>query len=413
MIALVLYSLPACVAAQYNIRDYGAVGDGITDDTHAFTSAFTAASKAGGGSVVVPHPGSYVTGQFNLTSHTTFVVQTGAIVLGSTNHSRDYPVAPGGKKHVPWMLGIDVVNLTVTGGGVFDGQGWSFWHHTPSGMGPSRIPVESPMMFECRWCHNLTLRNVEFRNSQFWTIHPVSSTFVLIDQVTVTNPIDSPNTDCIDPDSVEDMIIRNSTLACGDDHVSIKAGGRTRAGKPMASQRVLVENCTLLHGQGLTIGSMVAHNVSDVTFRDISVVGSVAGIRFKAVRSLGGVVARVRYERVQFRTVGVMLIINLDYHHEPLSSTPPVVRDISLVNITGWGILASDAHCLPESPCKGFVLDNVLPKGSSEIVNDYICEHITGSTRGSISPFPRICAGLNETNAQARSVWPMLPRHFL
>jgi hypothetical protein len=91
-----------------------------------------------------------------------------------------------------------------------------------------------------------------------------------------------------------------------------------------------------------------------VTFSDIVVVGAVANIRLKGIRSLGGTVERLRYERIEFRTVGVMLIINMDYKHEPPSATPPAVRDVSLLNVSGWGILAADAHCLPEAPCTGF-----------------------------------------------------------
>ena len=99
-----------------------------------------------------------------------------------------------------------------------------------------------------------------------------------VQDMTIQNPIDSPNTDCIDPHSVVNMLVRNVTFYCGDDHIAIKAsnstggpGGETReeleaaVGRPFAAAlapavklptvNFTVQNCTFHWGQGLTIGS--------------------------------------------------------------------------------------------------------------------------------------------------------------
>lgn len=105
--------------------------------------------------------------------------------------------------------------------------------------------VRTPFLFQCRGCVNLavTLTNVVLKDSPMWTMHPYNCSYVTIRNVTVDAPIESPNTDGIDPDSCNNVLIENCTLGCGDDQVSVKAS----TGIP--SYNVLVRNTTFLWGQ--------------------------------------------------------------------------------------------------------------------------------------------------------------------
>ena len=68
----------------FDVRDFGARGDGSVLDTRAISAAIQAANKAGGGTVVFL-PGVYLTGTFELLSNVTLDVEAGAIIRGSGN----------------------------------------------------------------------------------------------------------------------------------------------------------------------------------------------------------------------------------------------------------------------------------------------------------------------------------------
>ena len=73
---------------QFNVKNYGAAGDGIRLDTDAINKTIQAAGEAGGGTVLVP-AGSYVSGTIHLQSNVTLWIDAGATILGSKNLS-DY-----------------------------------------------------------------------------------------------------------------------------------------------------------------------------------------------------------------------------------------------------------------------------------------------------------------------------------
>lgn len=269
----------------------------------------------------------------------------------------------------------------------------SFSLCTRSGLtpqGPADLP---PYFFECIECDNLMVDGgLAFVSCPFVCIHPWLSRNVTFDGMSVSNPIDSPNTDCMDPHSVVDFTVRSSTFACGDDHISIKASdslagarGETReelaaqaaahglpppgrlgeAAEPRPTENVLITNCTLLHGQGMVLGSRVRGGMRNVTWAGIKMVGSLSGVRLKAIRKEGGVIDGLTFRDIQMRSVGLLVSMNMDFHHEGVpSATPPAYRNVLLQNISGWGDMAGFFNCLPESPCDDLRLVNVFAQGA-------------------------------------------------
>ena len=123
----------AC-GGEFNVRDYGAVGDGVSKDTASLQKALDAAT-ASGGRVVVP-PGTYLTGSLWLKSRTELHLQRGAVLkasgdLADYNATDAYPQNWGSKsegwcgKHLVLCLGQE--DVAITGEGTVDGNGTVFF----------------------------------------------------------------------------------------------------------------------------------------------------------------------------------------------------------------------------------------------------------------------------------------------
>lgn len=128
--ALAAGSSPAAEApARFNIRDFGAHGDGQTLDTAAIQAALDACAQAGGGQVLIS-PGRYLSGTLHLRSRVTLWFEAGARLIGTTNLAEYRQPAPPafmpearwGKWHRGLLVGEDLEDVTLAGPGVIDGN---------------------------------------------------------------------------------------------------------------------------------------------------------------------------------------------------------------------------------------------------------------------------------------------------
>ena len=91
MLAALLLAAHSRAAGPFDVTKFGAAGDNHTDDTAAVRAAFAAAASAGGGRVVFPGgPKTFLTGPFNISSHTEVVIESGATILGHA--AADWPI---------------------------------------------------------------------------------------------------------------------------------------------------------------------------------------------------------------------------------------------------------------------------------------------------------------------------------
>ena len=134
-LAVALGALAACAGqateapARFNIREFGARGDGQTLDTAALQAALDACAQAGGGQVFLP-PGRYLSGTVHLRSRVTLWFDAGARLIGTTNLAEYRQPAPPafmpearwGKWHRGLLVGEDLEDVTLAGPGVIDGN---------------------------------------------------------------------------------------------------------------------------------------------------------------------------------------------------------------------------------------------------------------------------------------------------
>ncbi len=121
--------MPALGADSFDIRNFGAKGDGYTLDTAAIQKALDACATNGAGQVHFP-PGRYLSGTIQLRSGVTLQLDAGARLVGTTNLA-DYaqpttpefmPEAKWGKWHRGLIVGDKVEGVTITGPGTIDGN---------------------------------------------------------------------------------------------------------------------------------------------------------------------------------------------------------------------------------------------------------------------------------------------------
>uniref|UniRef100_A0A914CSI2 Pectate lyase superfamily protein domain-containing protein n=1 Tax=Acrobeloides nanus TaxID=290746 RepID=A0A914CSI2_9BILA len=139
-ILLGFYYVQFISSQVYNVRDFNATGDGKTDDTSAIRAALAAADNSNGGRVIFDCGLTFLTGAINVTSNVILDL-CGTILASNVSDIFHYPLVPP----LPWYGGgadfsesgsperqsvirsYNATNITLTGGGVVDGQGYPWW----------------------------------------------------------------------------------------------------------------------------------------------------------------------------------------------------------------------------------------------------------------------------------------------
>ena len=210
----------------YNVRDFGAKGDGVTLDTQAVQAAIDAANRDRGGVVVVP-AGDFVIGTVELKSNVTLHLSAAGKLLGSPRHedfSRGKGVPPG-NGNVVMLYAAEAENVTIEGRGTVDGNGATFYTGYGDGTGP-RTPgappstsprnVERPHLFVFHKCSNLVLRDAFFTRSAYHCCRILKCDHVRIDGIRIYNRVNKNNDGFHFNDSTY-VHIANCTVQCQDD----------------------------------------------------------------------------------------------------------------------------------------------------------------------------------------------------
>ena len=378
--------LPHIPSHTVSIADFGAVGDGKTDNTAAIGQAIEACAAAGGGRVVIP-AGTWLTGPIHLMSRIDFHLDAGALLLFSRNFD-DYPLQISdyeGQQTVMCtspLSGDQLDDVAITGAGIIDGQGdaWRLVKKSKVTAGqwaamvrsggvvdrksqtwyPSKIWLKGqkeledlrqsprppriedfrpyrdllrPPLLVLSDCHHVLLDGPTFRNSPSWNVHLLLSDNVTVRRVTLFNPYYAQNGDGIDIDSCQDVMVTDSDISAGDDVVCLKSG-RRRPGRltPRATENVTIARCTLGRGHGgITIGSEMSGGVRNVEAYDCVLRGTDDALRFKTVRGRGGVVENVNIHDIQMWNI-TNSCISVDMYY--MIKKPPTTRRSATVPST-------------------------------------------------------------------------------
>ncbi len=252
--------------AVYDVRLFGAAGDGKTLNTKTIQSAIDQCNAAGGGTVLIAG-GSYVTGTIYFKSNVCLHIAAGAVLLGSTNID-DYTTNTDRTMYrgEPYMdrcllFAKDVQHISIEGKGIIDGQGKSF----PMPGDPQR---NRPKMFRFLRCSNLRVRDITLRAPASWTTEWRYCSDIVVDGITIFSRANS-NGDGLDFDGCKNVRVSNSTFDTSDDSICLQTSLPENP-----CQDVTITNCHFSsRWAGIRIGLLSRGDfenvaVSNCTFRD-------------------------------------------------------------------------------------------------------------------------------------------------
>eukprot|EP00045_Choanoeca_perplexa_P004735 m.40201 g.40201 ORF g.40201 m.40201 type:complete len:411 (+) comp12732_c0_seq1:36-1268(+) len=347
----------ALTSATCDVTDYGAVGDGVSNDTLAILNAVTACSqfKPNSNRTVVFPPGhNFATWPLYLSgkqwSNMTYRIN------GNITNMATPPTWPGSTK--PAILAFkDVSNVVMTGSGWIDGRGkpwWSIRKLKPESFAPHLMGFEGAV--------NVTVEGIHLLNSPIWTLKFDGCHGVTVTKLTILAPQTSPNTDGIDLDSCANAIVDDVYISNGDDEVAI--GGD--------SSNILVQNSYFENGHGASIGSIGENGgtgvVTDVTFRNLTFVNTQNVARIKTWQGGHGHVSNITYDTLRTDKTRNTIFVTQYYcphsqHSAPCKNATAAVNITKLTfrNIQGTYVdtYAGQLLCSDSIPCQGIVLDDI------------------------------------------------------
>ncbi|CAD6231703.1 unnamed protein product [Miscanthus lutarioriparius] len=363
------------------VKDFGAVGDGVTDDTDAIKTAWDTACQDDGHSVVLAAAG------YSFLVHST--VFTGPCQGSVTIQLDGTIVAPsdpdkwlGNKRN--WLLFYQAHGMSLQGAGLIDGKGQKWWELPCKSQKAMADQAATVHPVTAQWffmTNNMTVQGLKVQNSSEFHIRFDNCHGVVASGLSIRSPALSPNTDGIHVENSTDVLITNTAVSNGDDCVSIGAG----------TLNMHVENLTCgPGGHGISIGSLGKQGsracVANVTVRNAVIRHSDNGVRIKTWQGGSGAVSAVSFENVRMDAVRNPIIIDQYYclSKSCENATSAVfVNGVSYAGIRGtYDARTPPIHfgCSDAVPCTNITLSDVeLLPASGETIDDPFCWNVYGT----------------------------------
>ena len=398
-------------AGRIDIRDFGADSE-APNNSEALVAALAHVPQ--GGTLAIP-AGRWLTAPLFLKSHMTLHLEEGASLVFITDRDQ-VPILPA-RTETGQMLGsweglpeacyaslvtaINCEELTITGSGILDGSGaegdwWSWPKEKRNGARRARTLFLNN-------CRKVDISGITVQNSPSWTIHPLYCSEIDFVGLSVKNPADSPNTDGLDPECCEKVLLEGIHFTVGDDCIAIKACKRGDDGSAdhiRPCQDLTIRHCYMERGHGaVVIGSEMSGSVRNVTVEHCEFVGTDRGLRLKTRRGRGGEIAHIRCAHCIMDGVHTAIVANCHYFcdHDgksewvqsrdpyPVDESTPSIHDIEVddLEIRNVRVAVGAFFGLPEMPIRNTVISNIRasfddsPKGDVPVMALHVphCHH--------------------------------------
>jgi polygalacturonase len=409
LIILLLVTFKTVSAKEYNVVDFGAKGDGKTNNTIAINNAVKKCNNDGGGTVVIPS-GTFISGTVVLLSNVNLHLEQGAILFGSKDTS-DYlrmsTILNGeGFNRYGLICAVEALNISITGSGEINGNGTHFMYGLDKPkmsegindydrkfirqgeefMKPGTIFEDGPVSFPFRpglmiildRCENVNISNVLLKDSPEWTIRIGDCDNVNVKSISILNNKVIPNNDGIHIPTSRNVRISDCNIFTGDDAIIVSGFGNSPlpedllkkgvmplpiGNKTGIAENITVTNCLLSSRSSCIRVGDGKHPIRNLIFSNLIMYDSNRGI---------GVFARSgsQIENVLFSNI----IINTRLHSghwwgkgEPIhissvysiKGIPGIINNIRFSDITATSEAGILIYGMENSVIENISLENV------------------------------------------------------
>lgn len=239
-------------ASVYNVKEFGATGDGKTIDSPAINRAIEAAAKNGGGTVYIP-AGKYECYSIRLQSHITIYLESGAeIIAAFPTATEGYDEAEANEHnkyqdfgHSHWknslLWGIGLEDITICGLGLIHGKGLT--------REESRLPGVGNKAISLKLCKNITLKDFSMLHCGHFALLATGVDNLIIQGLKVDTNRDGFDIDCCNNVRISDCSVNSPW----DDAIVLKAS--YALGYFKDTENVTIANCFV---SGFDKGTMYA-----------------------------------------------------------------------------------------------------------------------------------------------------------
>ncbi len=275
-------SLAATCQTIYNIRDYGAVGDGVTDDAVAIQQAIDRCTGDGGGTVLIPRGHTFVSGPIQLKSNVNLLIEATATLKASPDESK-YRLSAFGVNEgegMMWIYAEHAKHISITGQGAIHGNGIAFMGAELDDsyeLKPVTTFDPRPHVLTLIDVEGLVIRDVTIQEGAYWTVHLIGCHDAVIDGINLLNNLKIRNGDGIDLDHSSNVRISNCHITSGDDCICLK--NRREFEKYGPCHDIVVTNCVMTSRScAIKIGSENMDSIYNVLFDNCVIMASNRGL---------------------------------------------------------------------------------------------------------------------------------------
>lgn len=317
-ILIIIITTTSLYAGQYNVKDYGAIGNGKVIDTPAINKAIDAAVGAGGGTVYFP-AGTYLSFSIRLKSNIGLYLDHGAVILAANHKEYDGGYDPAEPNqwdmyqdfgHSHWqnslIWGEGLTDISICGPGKIQGDGLQRWDSDEAGAGNKAIALKN--------CRNVIIRDISLEKCGHFAILPTGVDNFTIDNLKIDTNRDAINVDCCINVRISNCLINTPN----DDAIVLKSS--YALGYARATENVMITNCQ--------VSGYDLHTLLDGTFQKTQ----------SEAPDHGGVTGRIKFGTESNGGFKNITITNctLDYCRGLALETVDggILEDVTISNIT-------------------------------------------------------------------------------